>query len=62
MLREVIFKVFGKLLRKKKLKSITIDIDRSVVNVEGHQEGALKGYNPKKLGNRCYNLQFAFLR
>ena len=25
-----------------------------------HQEGASKGYNPKKLGNRCYNIQFAF--
>ena len=60
MLREINFKVFRKLLRKSKLKAITIDIDSSVVNVEGHQEGALKGYNPKKLGNRCYNLQFAF--
>jgi hypothetical protein len=60
MLREINFKIFGKLLRKKKLKSITIDIDSSVVNVEGHQEGAVKGYNPKKLGNNCYNLQFAF--
>lgn len=39
---------------------ITIDIDSSVINVEGHQEGATKGYNPKKLGNRCYNVQFAF--
>jgi len=60
MLREINFKVFKKLLRKKKLKSITIDIDSSVVNVEGHQEGAVKGYNPKKLGNNCYNIQFAF--
>jgi hypothetical protein len=60
MLREINFKVFRKLLRKNKLKSITIDIDSSVVNVEGHQEGAVKGYNPKKLGNNCYNLQFAF--
>jgi len=60
MLREVNFKVFAKLLRKKKLKSITIDIDSSVVYVEGHQEGAVKGYNPKKLGNNCYNIQFAF--
>ena len=46
MLREINFKVFKKVLRKKKLKSITIDIERSVVNVEGHQEGAVKGYNP----------------
>jgi len=28
--------------------------------VEGQQEGAVKGYNPKKHGNRCYNIQFAF--
>ncbi|PKO00022.1 MAG: IS1380 family transposase, partial [Chloroflexi bacterium HGW-Chloroflexi-5] len=38
----------------------TIDIDSSVINVEGHQEGTAKGYNPKKLGNPCYNIQFAF--
>jgi hypothetical protein len=60
MLREINFKLFRTLLRKSKLKSITIDIDSSVVNVEGHQKGAGKGYNPKKPGNRCYNLQFAF--
>jgi hypothetical protein len=60
MLREINFKVFGNLLRKSKLKSITIDIDSSVVNVEGQQEGAVKGYNPKKIGNNCYNIQFAF--
>jgi hypothetical protein len=60
MLREINFKVLRKLLRKSKLKSITIDIDSSVVNVEGHQEGTAKGYNPKKPGNNCYNLQFAF--
>ena len=47
-LREINFKLFRKLLRKSKLKSITIDIDISMVNVEGHQEGAVKGYNPKK--------------
>ena len=60
MLRDINFKVFRKLLRKGKLKSITIDIDSCVINVEGHQEGAVKGYNPKKTGNKCYNLQFAF--
>lgn len=31
-----------------------------MINVEGHQEGTAKGYNPKKLGNPCYNIQFAF--
>ena len=60
LFREINFKVFKKLLSKSGLTSITIDIDSSVINVEGHQEGATKGYNPKKLGNRCYNVQFAF--
>jgi hypothetical protein len=60
MFREINFKVFKVLLCKSKLTSITIDIDSSVVNVEGHQEGTAKGYNPKKLGNPCYNIQFAF--
>jgi hypothetical protein len=60
MLREINFKVFRKLLDRSKLRSITIDIDSSVVNVEGHQEGTAKGYNPKRLGNLCYNIQFAF--
>jgi len=60
MLREVNFRLFRKLLIRSKHNAITIDIDSSVVNVEGHQEGTAKGYNPKKLGNPCYNLQFAF--
>ena len=60
MFREINFKVFKKLLCKSKLTSITIDIDSSVINVEVHQEGTAKGYNPKKLGNPCYNIQFAF--
>ena len=60
MFREINFKVFKKLLDRSNLKSITIDIDSSVINVEGHQEGTAKGYNPKKLGNPCYNIQFAF--
>jgi len=60
MFRDINFKVFKKLLCKSKLTSITIDIDSSVVSVEGHQEGTAKGFNPKKLGNLCYNIQFAF--
>ncbi|MEI7473130.1 MAG: IS1380 family transposase [Chitinophagaceae bacterium] len=60
MLRDINFKVFKKLLRKNKTISIIIDIDSSVINVEGHQEGTAKGFNPKKLGNFCYNIQFAF--
>jgi hypothetical protein len=60
MFRDINFKVFRKLLCKSKLTSITINIDSSVVNIEGHQEGTTKGYNPKRLGNLCYNFQFAF--
>lgn len=60
MLRGINFKVFRKLLRKSKLKVITIDIDSSLVNVEGHQEGAVRGYNPKKPGSNCDNIQFVF--
>ena len=60
MFRDINFKVFKKLLCKSKLTSITIDIDSSVVNEEGHQEGTARGDNPKKLGNICYNIQFAF--
>ena len=60
MLREINFKLFRRLLGMSNRKSIIIDIDSSVVNVEGHQEGAVKGYNPQKLGNNCYNIQFAF--
>jgi hypothetical protein len=58
--RDINFIVFKKLHIKSKLTSITIDIDSSVVSVEGHQEGTAKGYNPKKPGNLCYNIQFAF--
>jgi hypothetical protein len=44
MFRDINFKLFKKLLSKNNLKSIIIDIDSSVINVEGHQEGALKCY------------------
>ncbi|WP_416381075.1 transposase [Klebsiella pneumoniae] len=42
------------------MTSITIDIDSSVINVEGHQEGASKGYNPKKLGKPMLQYPIAF--
>jgi len=42
MFREINFKIFKKLLCKSKLASITIDIDSSVINVEGHQEGTAR--------------------
>ena len=60
MLRDVNFIAFKKLLKKKNLKSIVIDIDSRAVNVEGNQEGAIKGYNPGNKGNNCYNIIMAF--
>jgi len=60
MLRDINFSVFKKLLKTSKLKRITIDIDSTVENVEGNQEGAMKGYNPKKHGNKCYNALMSF--
>ena len=60
MIRNANFKLFKKLLDKSRLKNITIDIDSTVINVEGYQEGTAKGYNPEKPGNRCYNTLMAF--
>jgi len=37
-----------------------IDLDSRAVNVEGNQEGAVKGYNPHHQGNNCYNILMAF--
>ena len=48
------------ILRRSKLKSITFDMDSSVVDVEGHLEGTAKGYNPQKPGSSCWDIQFAF--
>ena len=60
MLRDINFRAFKRLLKKKKLKNIVIDIDSRAVNVEGNQEGAVKGYNPGYTGNNCYNILMAF--
>ena len=43
MLRDINFRTFKKLLKKKKLRRIIIDIDSRAVNVEGNQEGTVKG-------------------
>ena len=60
MLRQINFKIFKKIIRKCKIKSIIIDIDSTVINVWGVQEGTAKGYNPVRKGNRCYNDILAF--
>ena len=62
MFRDINFKIFRKLLFKSKLTSIIIDIDSSVVNVEGHQEGTAKGYNLKKAWQSLLQHPVCFLR
>jgi hypothetical protein len=39
----------------------TLDIDSTVITRYGEQEGALKGYNPKKRGRRSHHPLFAFI-
>ena len=59
-MRDINFKTFKKILQKSKLKNIVIDIDSRAVNSEGNQEGAVKGCNPERKGNNCYNILMAF--
>ena len=60
MARDINFRTFKKLPKKKKLRKIVIDLDSRAVNVEGNQEGAVKGYHPHHQGNNCYHILMAF--
>jgi len=55
-LRDINFRTLKKLLKKKKLRKIVIDLDNRAVNVEGNQEG----YHPGHQGNNCYHILLAF--
>ncbi len=50
-------KVWG----KKWFGRVTMDMDSSVKGVYGNQEGAQKGYNPKKRGQKSYHPLFCFI-
>jgi mannose-6-phosphate isomerase-like protein (cupin superfamily) len=41
-------------------KKLLVDMDSTVCTVYGHQEGALKGYNPRARGKRSYHPLFCF--
>jgi len=41
-------------------KKLLVDMDSTVCTIYGHQEGALKGYNPKARGRRSYHPLFCF--
>lgn len=60
-LSEVESKVRNKVWNKKWLGRITLDMDSSVKGVFGNQEGAEKGYNPKKKGQKSYHPLFCFI-
>lgn len=42
------------LFEKLNLKAITIDVDGTALPVDGHQQGAEKGYCPAEQGARCF--------
>jgi hypothetical protein len=51
---ELLLKLNEMLFDKFSITSITVDIDGTALPVDGHQEGANKGYCPTELGNRCF--------
>jgi hypothetical protein len=52
--QELLFRLNELLFEKLHLKSLTIDIDATALPVDGHQEGAEKGYCPEEPGSRCF--------
>ncbi|GAB6161176.1 IS1380-like element ISEcp1 family transposase [Desulfothermus naphthae] len=60
-LSDVETKVRKKVWGKKWFSRITLDLDSTVRGVYGKQEGAEKGYNPKKPGQRGYHSLLCFI-
>ena len=54
--QELLFRLNELIFDKLNIRSLTIDIDGTAVPVDGHQEGAVKGYCPEELGSRCFQL------
>lgn len=52
--QELLFQLNELLFEKQNIKSITIDIDGTATPVDGHQQGAEKGYCPQQIGSRCF--------
>lgn len=52
--QEFLFQLNELLFEKQHITSITIDIDGTAIPVDGHQQGAEKGYCPQELGSRCF--------
>ena len=52
---------FSWFFQKLQLNYFTLDIDSSVITRYGHQDGAKKGYNPKKRGRNSHHPIIAFV-
>ncbi len=52
--RELLFVLNELLFKLNKIKHITIDVDGTATPVDGHQEGAERGYCPAEQGSRCF--------
>ena len=50
-----------KFLSQIDVGALTIDLDSSVITRYGNQEGAAKGYNPKKMGRNSHHPLMAFI-
>jgi hypothetical protein len=60
-LSEIETEIRKKVWGKKWFGRVTLDMDSSVKGVFGNQEGAQKGYNTKKKGQKSYHPLFCFL-
>ena len=61
LLQEHLFDLTTNWLTKSQLETITMDADSTVKTVYGHQQGAEKGFNPKKRGAKSYHPVIAFI-
>lgn len=51
---ELLLRLNDQLFDKLQLNTVTVDIDGTALPVDGHQEGAEKGYCPEEPGSRCF--------
>ena len=51
---ELLLRLNEILFEKLQFTSLTVDIDGTALPVDGHQEGAEKGYCPEEPGSRCF--------
>jgi hypothetical protein len=58
---EVFPELQRKFLQQINVGALTIDLDSSVITRYGNQEGAKKGYNPKKMGRNSHHPLIAFI-